>query len=151
MSLTPVSHHECQWSLSSACFVAAHISEWQHSHQKRDDGRPSDSSTGAATKRASHAPLTLTMWNSLNRAESLSFRNKIAWVFESRSQVQFVTINGAALKNILRGYRHVLARPVGSRETHQISRDLVPWDLVTSLLFCLIQRTACVCNKLWAF
>ncbi len=35
--------------------------------RKRDDGRPSDSSTWAATKRASHALLTLAMWNSRNR------------------------------------------------------------------------------------
>ncbi len=53
--------------LEQRVFVAAHISEWQRSHRKRDDGRPSDSSTGAVTKPASHAPLTLTMWNSLNR------------------------------------------------------------------------------------
>ncbi len=38
----------------------------------------------------------------------------------------------------MRGYRHVLARPVGSRETHQISRDLVPRDLVTSLIYIYI-------------
>ncbi len=67
MSLTPVSHRECQRSLSSACFVSAHISEWQHSHRKCDDGRSSVSSTWAAAKHASHDPLTLVMWYSLNR------------------------------------------------------------------------------------
>ncbi len=36
--------------------------------------------------------------------------------------------------HILRGYLHVLVRPVGSRKTHRISRDLVPRDLVTSLV-----------------
>ncbi len=125
----------------STCFVTTHISEWQRLNQKHDDGRPSDSSTWAATKRASLDPLKLTMWNSRNRhswiksksnhfychittaqvpwwvkflwacsrqckkqqftygqyiftvhigvhiPESLSFRNKIAWVFEARSQL----------------------------------------------------------------
>ncbi len=32
MSLTPVSHRNRQLSLSSVCFVTAHISEWQRSH-----------------------------------------------------------------------------------------------------------------------
>ncbi len=48
--------------------------------------------------------------------------------------------NGAALmytlQNTLQGYQHVLARPVGSRETHRILRDLV-----TSLLTCLTKMT----------
>ncbi len=36
-------------------------------HKKHDDGRPSDSFTWAATKRASHDALTLAMLNSRNR------------------------------------------------------------------------------------
>ncbi len=105
--------------------------------------RPSDSSTWEATKHASHDPLTLAMWICIHAAlidiaKSLSFRNKIAWVFESRLQAQVLTINCAALKqtsqNILRGYCHVLARPVGFHKTHRISRDLVPRDLVTFLM-----------------
>ncbi len=47
-------------------------------------------------QRASQAPLTLVK-QSIDIAESLSFRNKNVWVFESRSQVQFLTINCAAL------------------------------------------------------
>ncbi len=95
--------------------------EWQHSHQKRDDGQPSDSSTWAAAKCASHAPMTQSCETVLiDIAESLSFRNKIAWVFESRSQVQFLKMNCAVLiytlLNILREYRHVLARHIGSCE-----------------------------------
>ncbi len=67
MSLTPVSHRKRQWSMSSTCFIATHISEWQRSHRKHDDGWPSDSSTWVATKRVSHAPLILLMWDSRNR------------------------------------------------------------------------------------
>ncbi len=89
MSLTPVSHRECQWSLSSPCFVA-HISEWQHSHRKRDDGQPSDLFTWAATKPASHAPMTLVMWNSLKRQLNRCHSG-------IRSQVQFLMINCAPL------------------------------------------------------
>ncbi len=61
-------HRKHQWSMIGRVLSAA--AEWQHSVW--------------ATKRASHAPLTLAMWNSRNR-HSLSFRKKIAWVFESRS------------------------------------------------------------------
>ncbi len=35
----------------------------------------------------------------------------------------------------LRGYCHVLVRPVRSRETHRISQHFVPRDLVTPLLY----------------
>ncbi len=111
MSLTPVSHRECQWSLSSACFVA-HISEWQHSHRKRDDGQPSDLFTWAATKPASHAPMTLVMWNSLKRQLNRCHSG-------IRSQVQFLTINCAPL-NTADYFARISSC---SHETSRISRD----------------------------
>ncbi len=60
--------------------------------------------------------------------------------------------------NIVKIFCEDIVRPVGSRETHQVSRDLVPRDLVTSLmkrhdngLTCLIGSVCsflivCVCR-----
>ncbi len=52
MSLTPVSHHQQLWSMISVCVLSPPISVNDSVH------------TWTAIKRASHAPLTLTMWNS---------------------------------------------------------------------------------------
>ncbi len=83
--------------VSVACFVVTHISEWQHSHRKCDDGRPSDSSTWAATKRASHAPMTPVMWNSLNRQLNCCHSGIRSCGCSNQDRKQFLTINCAAL------------------------------------------------------
>ncbi len=57
---------------------------WQRLRRKHDDGRPSDSSTWAVTKHASHTPGHSRCEAVLiDIAESLSSKNKNAWVFES--------------------------------------------------------------------
>ncbi len=112
-------------SVSSTCFVSAHISEWQYSHQKRDDGVMMADPLIQQHGQLQNMLLTLhwhlpceTVLIDITLAELLSFRNKIAWVFESRSQVQFLTINGAALMETL---LNICIKYSRSRKTYRIS------------------------------